>query len=85
MIALHLYQQVNVILNPVFSSVHTGVGYYSFFQLRTHIYSHVLTHKYKNCTHNMQNWSHLLHLKYHKHISKANTFAIILITGNTLQ
>ncbi len=63
--------------------------YLQFFQL-LHTFSKMclffqnFTHKSKNCTHKMQKASHLLqnvalHSKYPKHISKANTFAIIII------
>ncbi len=63
---------------------------YSFFQLLTHIFKtfplffFFFTLKSKNCTHKMQNASHLLqnealHSKYDEHILKANIFALILI------
>ncbi len=55
---------------------------YSLFQLLSHIFK--TFHTNPRIAHKMQNASHLLqnealHLKYHKHISKANTFAVILI------
>uniref|UniRef100_A0A673N4P7 ST8 alpha-N-acetyl-neuraminide alpha-2,8-sialyltransferase 7.1 n=1 Tax=Sinocyclocheilus rhinocerous TaxID=307959 RepID=A0A673N4P7_9TELE len=70
----------------VFISIYSffSAAFTHFQNLASFFFFSNFTHKCKNHTHKMQNASHLLqnealHSKYHKHISKANTFAIILI------